>query len=461
MANNCGLRPSGVGTVGSGELLLWPAGQVPACADAGGDARATRGRPPAPALPALSIGHIDSISKPGIANKRVTSGKPKPSPTASRSWLGASRADLPGLSDKNPFAAVVPLTGGKKKAIVTFSNASRRTLTYLLATINRSVLAYTMALTLPGDLSGITGAWAKGCFRKLTHRFTSARDPLIRRIGFLWKQELQERGAVHYHLALWGLTEAERLHVQTWFAENWNDLICENSTEKERRKQFAQHMRQENFQEIKDFAGYFAKYLGKDEKAKLTEEPIPGRWWGKVNVACIPFVEETVTELPERVRVLAHRTARKLQQSQAKAGKYKSLMRKAGMVHLIGDSKGQPVVSQFRYMCGGFERLNMPLTLEAVAGNLPDFRATEAHFKAEELRKRDNVERMKTGEERVREGKKKPRTTKYWMRFAPIKMIGKNATAIVAGILEYALARAAADDPTRGRIFDDPDGIPF
>ena len=461
MANNCGLRPSEVGTVGSVERLLCPAGKVPACAVVGGDARATRGRPPAPALPALSLGHIDSIRKPGIANKGVTSGKPKPSPTASRSWLGASRADLPGLADKNPFEAVVPLTGGKKKAIATFSNASRRNFSYLLATINRSVLSFTMALTLPGDVSGITGAWAKGCFRKLTHRFTASRDLLIRRIGFLWKQELQERGAVHYHLALYGLTEAERLHVQTWLAENWNDLICENSTETERRKHFVQHMRQENFQEIRDFAGYFAKYLGKDAKAKLTKEPIPGRWWGKVNVACIPFVEETVTELPDRIRVLAHRTARKLQQSQAKAGKYKSLMRKAGMVHLIGDSKGQPVVSQFRYMCGGFERLNMHLTLETVAGHLPDFRATEAHFKAKEARKRDNVERMKAGEERAKEGKRKPRSTKYWMRFAPIKMIGKNAPAIVAEILQYALARAAADDPARGRIFDDPDGIPF
>ncbi len=51
-------------------------------------------------------------------------------------------------------------------------------------------------------------------------------------------------------------------------------------------------------QEVGDFAGYFAKYLGKNEEAQAARDPIPGRWWGKVNKQNIPWAEMKELELP-------------------------------------------------------------------------------------------------------------------------------------------------------------------
>jgi hypothetical protein len=248
-------------------------------------------------------------------------------------------------------------------------------------------------------------------------------------VGWLWKQELQKRGAVHFHLALYGLLETERLLVQTWFAENWNDLICEKSTEEERRKHFVQHMRQDNFQEIRDFAGYFAKYLGKDAEAQISAEPIPGRWWGIVNRKCIPWAELAEIELPARVRLHAQRVARKLRQKRADAAKYRAQMKQIGMVNLIGDEEGPPVVSQFRYTCGRrLENTKIASSETFISEHYLDFRAILARLTAKE--------------KGVRVGKCKFPNT---MKFATVKMIGKNAPALVGKILLYAYGRARED----------------
>lgn len=105
------------------------------------------------------------------------------------------------------------------------------------------------------------------------------------------------------HLVLYGVTEETRRSVQRWIAEQWNGLICSRSSPKDRANHLRWHLRDgstrsggfhqkaDNMQEIRDFAGYFSEYLGKDEKAQAAREPIPSRWWGKVNKQNIPWAE--------------------------------------------------------------------------------------------------------------------------------------------------------------------------
>ena len=426
MATNCGLCPARVGTVGGVERLLCPVGQVPACADAGRDARAERGRPSAPALPALSLGHNYSASvQPGQSHVEKPE-KVGPSATAARIWKKGSRADLPGISDMNRRNKThTPPTRRPRGIIETLSDASRRNLGLKLATITWSALAFTMALTLPGDFTGISSAWAKCCFVKLLNRSTASRDPLIQRVGWLWKQELQQRGAVHFHLVLYGLLESDQLLVQTWFAENWNDLICEKSTPEERTKHFLQHMRQAggrnahgkpelgNFQEIRDFAGYFSKYLGKDAEAQLAEEPIPGRWWGIVNRKCIPWAELAEVELPRRVRLHAQRVARKIRQKRADAAKHRADMKVIDAVHHLGDNMGKPIISQFQLSCG---RGALTWLVRATA-KMKGVRLGKCKFPAA-------------------------------MQFSAVKFIGKDAPQMVGRILLYAYGRACEDKET-------------
>jgi len=86
---------------------------------------------------------------------------------------------------------------------------------------------------------------------------------------------------------------------------------------------------------------YFAKYLGKPLEG--VREPIPGRWWGKVNSKALPVAERLDTILSARASVLAHRLVRKLLQKRADAAKHYTMARKLTMV---GFNK-EPLLSQF------------------------------------------------------------------------------------------------------------------
>lgn len=323
------------------------------------DARDSGRRSPALAAP-LSMGHISSASKKEAAPK-----KPKPSQTSVRIWAKGSRVDFPGIQWSNPrLNHSPPPKPTPRGQIQTLSNSSRRNLKLTLHTITYEALAYTMALTLPGCTDGIPGAFAKRCFIILCNRMSASRISEIKCVGMMWKQELQKRGEVHFHLVLYGVTEETRRSVQRWIAQQWHELICSGSAAKDRANHIWWHLRDgstpsgrydhkaDNMQEVRDFAGYFSKYLGKEEKAEVAREPIPGRWWGKVNKENIPWAEMKELELPERMRIHCQRIARKLRQKNADDAKFRSIMRQAGLVRLSGPDKGQPIASQFALTCG-------------------------------------------------------------------------------------------------------------
>ena len=91
-----------------------------------------------------------------------------------------------------------------------------------------------MAVTLPGCTDGIPGYFAKRRFIMRCNRMTASRIQAIRLIGMMWKQELQKRGEVHFHLVLYGVTEENRRYVQRWITEQWNELICVSLSAKDR-----------------------------------------------------------------------------------------------------------------------------------------------------------------------------------------------------------------------------------
>jgi hypothetical protein len=374
-------------------------------------------RPLGEAAP-LSMGHISSTSE----NKRAA-GKPKPSQTSVRIWPKGSRCDFPGIQASNPRLIHSPppkrVPRGK---IETFSDSSRRNLKLTLHTITLDALAYTMALTLPGCTDGISGAYAKERFIVLCNRMTASRIPAIRQIGMMWKQELQKRGEVHFHLVLYGVTEETRRSVQRWIAGQWNELICSRSSAEDRAKHLWWHLRDgctrsgrydpkaDNMQEIRNFAGYFAKYLGKDEKAQAARDPIPGRWWGKVNKPNIPWAEMKEQELPLRMRIHCQRIARKIRQKKADAAKHLGIMRELDLLRLSGPNKGQPCFSQFFLACGKGRK-------GTAAGNT--------------FRTIFDLEGQSFGPVRFPAA----------IKFAAVKLTGKSAVSTGKRILEYARDR--------------------
>lgn len=370
----------------------------------------------------LSMGHISSNSE-NIGQNR----KPKPSQTAVRLWAKGSRCDFPGIESSNPrLKHSPPAKRVARGKIETFSESSRRNLKLTVHTITFEALAYTMALTLPGCTEEISGAYAKERFIVLCNRMTASRIEAIKSIGMMWKQELQERGAVHFHLVLYGVTEETRRPVQRWIADQWNELICVRSSAEDRAKHLWWHLRdgstrsgkytpkEDNMQEIRDFAGYFAKYLGKNEKAQAALDPIPGRWWGKVNKQNIPWAEMKELDLPLRMRIHCQRIARKLRQKKADAAKFHSIMRELDLVRLSGPDKGQPIFSQFLLTCGQGRK-------GTTAGN--------------NLRMFFAMEGKRFGRVRFPAA----------IKFSAVKLTGKSAVATGKRILEYARDRYRHD----------------
>lgn len=324
------------------------------------DARVS-GRTQAPeGMAPLSLGHNSSNPQ-----NQTLAEKKKPSQTSVKLWPKGSRADFPGIefSNRKPKHSPPPKRT-PRGCIQSLSASSRRNLKLTLHTITFEALAYTMALTMPGSTEGISGPFAKDCFITLCNRMSASRIPIIKIIGMMWKQELQKRGEVHFHLVLYGVTEETRRSVQRWIAEQWNNLICIHSTPEDRANHLWWHLRDgstkdgkynpksDNMQEVRNFAGYFAKYLGKEEQAQASRDPIPGRWWGKVNSKNIPWAEKKELELPPRMRIHCQRIARKIRQKRANAAKFLRIMREADLLRLTGKDKGQPAVSEFALTLG-------------------------------------------------------------------------------------------------------------
>jgi len=194
---------------------------------------------------------------------------------------------------------------------------------------------------------------AKRFFLLLLNRMTASRDSRIRSVGLFWKQEIQSREAVHFHLLMWGVTSETREFLHSWISKSWNELVCRGCDADGRASHLAVHLHPSNFQEVRNMAGYFSKYIGKDADAVLVGDPIPGKWWGKVNSDCIPWAEKRVlTGMPRRFRVVCQRIARKLRQVKANAAKHAAIQRKIGMVHPSGPEKGKPYFSEFALQCG-------------------------------------------------------------------------------------------------------------
>ena len=242
-------------------------------------------------------------------------------------WTEGARADFSGIPNLNPKQLASNFApgkaGGSKRGNVTgFSDKSRRRLQRNLATMKVAEVAYTMALTLPGcDVECFEHSFvmeaAKKLFRRLsvTQRFTG--------VSGFWKREIQKRGALHYHLLLYGLEDdGRRAEFQAWMVAQWCSLFASSITAEQREHHRWWHARAENMQLVRNFSGYFSKYLGKDEDAA---GGVAGRWWGSFNKRLLPKSPRADAAIQGKETVMLHRLARKLREKKMDAGKQRML----------------------------------------------------------------------------------------------------------------------------------------
>lgn len=133
-----------------------------------------------------------------------------------------------------------------------------------------------VTLTYPGDFSVYWLSWKRdldAMGKRIMRKWAGC--------AFIWKLELQERGAPHFHLLLWNGPKVIRKKganqdLFSWFAESWADIVGSDDS-----SHVAAGTRVEDIKSVHGVYYYVAKYIGKNTPVSLgAEQGKTGRCWG-------------------------------------------------------------------------------------------------------------------------------------------------------------------------------------
>lgn len=396
----------------------------------GREAREARSAPAPPAPGRLSIGHNTTVSGHTAPKKYA------------RIWAGAARAELPGIKNHGHKSNTEPRKRTPRGKILSLSESSRRNLQSQLATLRANVPLLTCVLTCGGFLDHLTHEAVKGAFLRFLNQLSAktARDALFAGVSGFWKQELQARNALHFHLIIAGLTDENSETVRKWIMRHWVDCFMgipgmpPEIVDEERRKMEAWHFHSRNWDPIRsEFHAYFAKYAGKDEKNLFAENEIPGRWWGKFNPGALPLGQLKEVEVHEHMAIHAQRVARKIRQTRADNAKHRAICRQIGFVD---GRTGQPTVSRFQV-----DRA-VPV-VGYVLKHYGNFDVVPLDYLRSQGVKLNAVLAVMCA---IEKGLKFGRYVfPPAMKFSSVRLIGTGAPALVVRILEYAGERVRSE----------------
>lgn len=402
-----------------------------------------RARHPAPLDGRLSIGHNDTECPSSAA-------KPDKVPTF-RIWRGASLGETPGIPNRGHSSCDRRDVVSKRGKILSFSESSRRNLQTSLAKVRHDIELWTCMLSGPGYAEHLTHKGMKDAFLRFMKRFTAkaSRDARFRDVAGFWKQELQKRNVLHFHLTFAGIGANDVAVVRHWVMEQWVECVMmipgmpPEIAREEEFKMLMVHGHATNFERVRgNFQAYFAKYLGKDVEAHAAENPIPGRWWGKFNSPKIPVGKLQELALPPRVAVHNHRQMRRIRQARADNARYRGLCRKYDSL-----VDGQPVVSRAALLrcyqtlqgVGGLAALDawdacMPGACPAVRKLIVNGDTAPFRMLLKIMASGDRVEAV------LGRFKFPPA-----MKFSPVRLTGSHVPEMMLRLLEYAGNRALDD----------------
>lgn len=157
--------------------------------------------------------------------------------------------------------------GGLRGAVRGFSAASRCRLIRRLGSIRRAVLAEGLwiDLTYPDNMRD--GKKAHRHLRAFLKRMLRAWGKDWKLAG-IWKRETQERGAIHFHLMVWGAPYIPH----GWIAEAWYEIVGSGNPDHLKAGTSVSRVKT-----AKRAAIYASKYQSKEVEEG---EEIEGRWWG-------------------------------------------------------------------------------------------------------------------------------------------------------------------------------------
>lgn len=235
------------------------------------------------------------LSKPHIRTATANRG-PKPSVT----WYpGASLVDI---NIPSPHAAPADKNKRPRGKIKEWSAASRSRLKMFMGTLRREALgrALVVTLTYPAEFPEPEDHEVYKCHLHTFAVYLRRRWPLC---SGIWKLEFQTRGAAHYHLMLFGLHTEQVETVRAWVREIWYSIAHNGD-----KHQGAAGTQVDTIKTAGGAMCYLVKYLSKGDQTMPGN--FSGRYWGKINVQCLPVVQPETLELSLKQAMIWKRIAR-------------------------------------------------------------------------------------------------------------------------------------------------------
>ena len=167
------------------------------------------------------------------------------------------------------------------------SSRSRRRLMNFLATLVRSIIPLFVTLTYPKDFpeSRASKSHLQAFIKRLKRRYPE--------FGYIWKIELQKRGAPHYHLFIWGVQREQAYAVMS---KCWYEIVGSDDPWHE-----VKGVDIQNVFSYKGVKSYAAKYVSKRDDREVLEGL--GRTWGYGGKIPISEKEEYIIA-PQQAYVL-------------------------------------------------------------------------------------------------------------------------------------------------------------
>lgn len=164
-------------------------------------------------------------------------------------------------------------------AISDLSHSSRKRLMQLCGSIDIEAMGLPdfVTLTYPGEWPDDPDRWKRD-LRAMWMRFSRRFPEYVA----VWRIEPQQRGAPHYHLAVWNAADLRGAAGKEWLSENWYEVVGSGDL-----KHLAAGTSVEPVESWRKWISYVSKYIakvGKNGKKEVFDYEI-GRYWGIRNKA--------------------------------------------------------------------------------------------------------------------------------------------------------------------------------
>jgi hypothetical protein len=205
---------------------------------------------------------------------------------------------------------------GKRTKVFSFSIASRTRLKKTMSSIKRSALekAFVVTLTYP---KAFPLADSFAIYKGHLHHFGIALRNEFPSASFVWKLEFQKRGAPHYHLILFGVSDLSQ--AREWIASTWYRIAHDNDKNKG-----VAGTQVEVVISPSGAAAYLTCYLGKDDQTLPNH--FTGRYWGVVGRAWLPVGQKVCLSTPDDLVKKLIRLARRKVKADVEKSRWKRLL---------------------------------------------------------------------------------------------------------------------------------------